>query len=284
MYNLPEITESAQRLDRLVRKERDAQVQRRLHMLLLLKTEGQKPKRSGPASRRSSQHDCQLAQPLRRGRNREASTDRGARTGARPAVDSSGGDGAAERAARRARGLCQLQSDSTVTCRRAWDQASVFDGSSDCAIRAWGQAEGASTKPPKKSECQQVAFQEELPARIETIRVEADRPVRLFCQDESRFGLMPITRCRITLPGVGPIQQHQPAYESFYLYGAVEPVSGERFLLERSSLNSEVSTATAFRTFSTRFRGGSPRASAFWCWTTGGFTRPKSSRFQKTFG
>ena len=38
MYNLPEISESAQQLERLVRKERDAQIQRRYHMLYLLKT------------------------------------------------------------------------------------------------------------------------------------------------------------------------------------------------------------------------------------------------------
>lgn len=63
---------------------------------------------------------------------------------------------------------------------------------------------------------------------------------------------MPITRCRVTLPGVGPIQQHQPAYESFYLYGAVEPVSGERFLLERSSLNSD-GFQDFLDTFSRRF-------------------------------
>lgn len=50
---------------------------------------------------------------------------------------------------------------------------------------------------------------------------------------------MPVRRGRITLPGVKPIQQQKPAYESFYLYGAVEPVSGEWFLLERSGLNSD---------------------------------------------
>lgn len=38
MYNLPEITESAETLEKLVRKEQDAQIQRRYHMLLLLKT------------------------------------------------------------------------------------------------------------------------------------------------------------------------------------------------------------------------------------------------------
>jgi transposase len=50
---------------------------------------------------------------------------------------------------------------------------------------------------------------------------------------------MPITRRRITLSGVKPIQQQRPAYQNFYLYGAVEPKTGERFLLERESLNSD---------------------------------------------
>jgi transposase len=82
-------------------------------------------------------------------------------------------------------------------------------------------------------------FKEDLPSRIEAIRAEAERPVRLFCQDESRFGLMPIRRHRITLSGVKPIQKQRPAYQSYYLYGAVEPKTGERFLLERESLNSD---------------------------------------------
>jgi len=40
MYNLPEITEPIDQLEFLVRGERDAQIQRRFHMLLLLKTGG----------------------------------------------------------------------------------------------------------------------------------------------------------------------------------------------------------------------------------------------------
>jgi transposase len=50
---------------------------------------------------------------------------------------------------------------------------------------------------------------------------------------------MPTVRRRITLSGVKPIQQQRPAYQSYYLYGAVEPETGERFLLERESLNSD---------------------------------------------
>lgn len=68
---------------------------------------------------------------------------------------------------------------------------------------------------------------------------EPHGPVRLFCQDECRVGRMPITRRRITLPGVKPVQTAEPAYEYFYLYGAVEPETGQRFFTEHERLNSE---------------------------------------------
>jgi transposase len=48
MYNLPEVSESTQRLERLVRKEKDARIQRRFQMLLLLKT-GEAESRSAAA-------------------------------------------------------------------------------------------------------------------------------------------------------------------------------------------------------------------------------------------
>ena len=52
MYNLPEVSESTQRLERLVRKEKDARIQRRFQMLLLLKT--------GEAESRSAQLSSQV--------------------------------------------------------------------------------------------------------------------------------------------------------------------------------------------------------------------------------
>ena len=48
MYNLPEVTEPVEQLKELVRKEKDAQIQRRFQMLLLLKT-GEAKSRSGAA-------------------------------------------------------------------------------------------------------------------------------------------------------------------------------------------------------------------------------------------
>ncbi|MFH1327675.1 MAG: IS630 family transposase, partial [Candidatus Bathyarchaeota archaeon] len=69
-----------------------------------------------------------------------------------------------------------------------------------------------------------------------------DRPktsgIRVFAQDESRFGLMPVTRRRITAYGTKPIQLVQFQFESYYIYGAVEPLTGENFFLEMPFLNS----------------------------------------------
>ena len=79
--------------------------------------------------------------------------------------------------------------------------------------------------------------------------------MRLFCQDECRIGLMPIKRRRITLPGVKPIQEAKPSYEYFYLYGAVEPETGQRFFTEHERLNSD-----CFQVFLGRFAEAFPRS------------------------
>ena len=64
------------------------------------------------------------------------------------------------------------------------------------------------------------------------------RPLRLWTQDESRFGLRSILRRRITLKGVKPLVTAQQEYANYYLYGAVAPLSGESFFLELPLLNS----------------------------------------------
>jgi transposase len=61
--------------------------------------------------------------------------------------------------------------------------------------------------------------------------------VRIFCQDASRLGLLPIQRRRITLTGGKPLGLGQYRFENFYVYGAVEPTTGASFVLELPSLN-----------------------------------------------
>src|SRR5512135_1757154 len=64
------------------------------------------------------------------------------------------------------------------------------------------------------------------------------RPIKYWSQDESRLGLHPITRRLLTLPGIKPVGPMQWKFEAFYLYGAVEPLTGESFFLEFPYLDS----------------------------------------------
>jgi transposase len=61
--------------------------------------------------------------------------------------------------------------------------------------------------------------------------------VRVFSQDESRFGLLTVRRRRLTARGVQPIGSVQHVFAWFYVYGAVEPTTGDRFFLELPYLN-----------------------------------------------
>lgn len=62
--------------------------------------------------------------------------------------------------------------------------------------------------------------------------------VHYWCADESRLGLKTITRRRITQRGVKPIGQVQWTFQAYYLYGMIEPLSGDSFFFEFSHLNS----------------------------------------------
>jgi hypothetical protein len=69
-------------------------------------------------------------------------------------------------------------------------------------------------------------------------------PVKVFAQDESRFGLMTIIRRIITRRGVKPIVPFQQKYKTLYLYGVVEPQTGDQFFFTFSHLDS-----TCFQVF-----------------------------------
>jgi hypothetical protein len=68
---------------------------------------------------------------------------------------------------------------------------------------------------------------------------EIKKKTILFTHDESRFGLMSPMRRRITVKGIKPIQTVDFRFENYYLYGAVDPLSGDRFILEMPYLNSD---------------------------------------------
>ena len=68
---------------------------------------------------------------------------------------------------------------------------------------------------------------------------QQERPVRYFAQDESRFGLKTLMGRLITACGIKPIGQWQWKFKAFWLYGAVEPATGESFFLEFSHVDTD---------------------------------------------
>lgn len=63
--------------------------------------------------------------------------------------------------------------------------------------------------------------------------------VRFFCQDETRIGLKTISGRKITAIGVKPKGKVQWQFKATYLYGIVEPATGEHFFYEFTHLNSD---------------------------------------------
>ncbi|BAZ52894.1 putative transposase [Nostoc sp. NIES-4103] len=63
--------------------------------------------------------------------------------------------------------------------------------------------------------------------------------VRFFCADETRIGLKTITGKKITAKGVKSVGLHQWKFQATYLYGIIEPLTGEHFFWEFSHLNTD---------------------------------------------
>lgn len=62
----------------------------------------------------------------------------------------------------------------------------------------------------------------------------------MWVQDETRIGLMPIHRKRITRKGLRPLISSEIKREYEYLYGMIEPVTGESFMLELPNLEGDL--------------------------------------------
>jgi DDE superfamily endonuclease len=67
---------------------------------------------------------------------------------------------------------------------------------------------------------------------------DAQRPIRVFSPDESRFGLLTVRR-RLTARSSPPVGLVRHPFEWFSVYGAVAPTTGARFCLEWPSLNAD---------------------------------------------
>lgn len=65
------------------------------------------------------------------------------------------------------------------------------------------------------------------------------RPIRYFAQDESRFGLKTLIGRLLSACGIKPIGSWQWLFKAFWLYGAVEPATGESFFRQFSHVDTE---------------------------------------------
>lgn len=63
--------------------------------------------------------------------------------------------------------------------------------------------------------------------------------IRFFCGDETRLGLKTLGGRKLTAKGIKPIGTVQWQFEATYLYGIVEPQTGEHFFFEFSHLNTD---------------------------------------------
>ncbi|TVM02648.1 MAG: DDE endonuclease [Candidatus Brocadia sp. WS118] len=116
-----------------------------------------------------------------------------------------------------------------------------------------------------------MTFQNEFPTTLQIIIPrQLALPLRLFAQDESRFGLLPVIRRRITLKGIKPIQPTQHVFENYYLYGVVEPSSGDAFFLEMPFLDSQ-----CFQIYLNEFSGWAKKSFNIMVLDNGSFHKAK---------
>jgi len=85
---------------------------------------------------------------------------------------------------------------------------------------------GARLRVPRPSHVKNdpaaaLKFREHLPAKLTALGLTQTRPVRLWVQDEMRYGLHGFTRRVWGLPGYRPVAPAQQVYQWGYLYGAV---------------------------------------------------------------
>jgi len=81
-----------------------------------------------------------------------------------------------------------------------------------------------ATRPcnPKKDEEAEAEFRLTLAEKIEELKIEPNKKVRLWVYDEMRYGLHPLTRKMWCLRGVRAIAPSRRRYQNGYLYGALE--------------------------------------------------------------
>lgn len=72
------------------------------------------------------------------------------------------------------------------------------------------------------------------------LSLNKDKPVNLYFQDESRFGLMTKVGSCITARGVRPKVRYQHKFSTTYLWGSYSPLNGDSFVWEINGVDSKI--------------------------------------------
>lgn len=89
------------------------------------------------------------------------------------------------------------------------------------------------------------SFKKQLPDTLDAVIKEVKQQskkfkrVRYWCEDETRLGLRTVQRRKLTSRGVKPVGSLQFRREKYYVYGLVEPKTGESFFREISHLDTK---------------------------------------------
>jgi putative transposase len=125
----------------------------------------------------------------------------------------------------------------------------------------------------------QATLHTQLQTRVASAQQQGYRQWRLWVQDESRCGLLPILRRRITARGVHPLLPAAYHFESLYLYGAVEPLTGQSFFLELPALNTQ-----GFQLFLDHFAASDPASFPLLLLDNGAFHKARALRLPPNLG
>lgn len=81
-------------------------------------------------------------------------------------------------------------------------------------------------------------------SHIKNKKIQSYSRFNIYCQDESRFGLLTLAHKALTIKGVKPLCNYQHRFDNTYLFGAFSPVNGNHLILEMPHCNSDT-----FQTF-----------------------------------
>ena len=67
-------------------------------------------------------------------------------------------------------------------------------------------------------------------SHIKIKNIQSYKRFNLYCQDESRIGLLTMNHKALTIRGVKPLCRYQHKFDNVYLFGAFSPIDGSHLL------------------------------------------------------